>query len=221
MITFTVLESLKKYIAKRPLRLAIVLISLTVAVFLMTFKKAIKVHENYLVKKQVNQTVLLENEFFNRVFPPFLGNAFNGFKEALGFKESKGNYFAVNRFGYLGKYQFGAATLKHIGVHDTKFFLENPEVQEKAFIVSLQRNKWILRKEIERFESKLIYGIRITESGILAAAHLAGVENVKKYLKSFGNQRFKDANGASIRYYMKKFSGYDLSHITPDKEAKI
>ena len=41
------------------------------------------------------------------VVPPFLGSSYIGFKEALAFKESQGNYFITNTLGYLGKYQFG------------------------------------------------------------------------------------------------------------------
>jgi hypothetical protein len=39
---------------------------------------------------------------------PFTGNLFVGFKQALGFKESK--YQKINSLGYLGKYQFGTET---------------------------------------------------------------------------------------------------------------
>ena len=35
----------------------------------------------------------------------------NKFLEDIGFRESSGNYQAVNQFGYLGKYQFGRKTL--------------------------------------------------------------------------------------------------------------
>ena len=38
---------------------------------------------------------------------PDLGNSYISFKEALAFKESRGDYFTVNTLGYLGKYQFG------------------------------------------------------------------------------------------------------------------
>ena len=47
---------------------------------------------------------------------PSLGKTFVGFKEALAFKESRGNYFTVNTLGDLGKYQFGKNTLKLIGI---------------------------------------------------------------------------------------------------------
>ncbi|WP_353778524.1 peptidoglycan-binding protein LysM [Winogradskyella sp. 3972H.M.0a.05] len=153
-------------------------------------------------------------------FSPYLGKTYVGFKEALGFKESRGNYFTVNTYGYLGKYQFGAETLKLIGIYNPSVFLNSPELQEKAFLANAERNKWILRKDIKRFVGKRIGGVEVTESGILAAAHLAGPGSVKKFLRSYGQNNFSDAFGTSIRSYMKRFSGYDTSFIKPDKKAK-
>ena len=154
-------------------------------------------------------------------YVPYLGKSYNGFKEALAFKESRGNYFTVNTLGYLGKYQFGSETLKLIGIYNPSKFLNSPELQEKAFLANAERNKWILRKDIARFDGKKIGGVKITESGILAAAHLAGPGSVKKYLRSFGIQNVSDAYGSSVQHYMKKFSGYDTSFIEADKRAKV
>ncbi|WP_338730895.1 peptidoglycan-binding protein LysM [Mangrovimonas cancribranchiae] len=156
-----------------------------------------------------------------KVYTPELGKSFVAFKEALGFKESRGDYFTINDFGYLGKYQFGKETLKLIGIYNPVLFLNTPELQEKAFIANASRNKWVLRRDIKRFKGKTINGILITESGILAAAHLAGPGNVKKYLRSYGRHGFSDAFGTSIDYYLKKFSGYDTSNISPNKKAKV
>ena len=142
------------------------------------------------------------------------------FKEALAFKESRGNYFSVNTFGYLGKYQFGAETLKMIGIYSPNQFLQNPELQEKAFLANAERNKWILRKDIKRFTGKTVDGILVTESGILAAAHLAGPGSVKKFLRSYGQNNFADAYGTTVKKYMKKFSGYDTSSIKANRRAK-
>lgn len=155
------------------------------------------------------------------VAPPFLGKSFNGFKEALAHSESRGNYFVVNSFGYMGKYQFGASAMKAVGVTSKEAFLNNPQMQERAFEAILQRNKWILRDYIERYSGKTIGGVKVTESGILAAAHLGGALNVKRFLRSYGEQGFKDAFGTSIRYYMEKFAGYDVSHIKPMRQARI
>ena len=150
-----------------------------------------------------------------------LGKSFVGFKEALGFKESRGNYKSVNTLGYMGKYQFGKGTLKLIGIYNTKDFLNDPELQEKAFIANTMRNKWILRRDISRFVGKRIDGVLVTESGILAAAHLAGPGSVKKYLRSYGAIGFTDAYGTTVRNYMKKFSGYDTSFIQPLRKANV
>lgn len=161
---------------------------------------------------------LLSNE---HVVAPYLGSAYNGFKEALAFKESQGDYFRINTFGYLGKYQFGLSTLQLMGVYNASKFLNDPSLQEKAFHANIARNKWILRKDIEWFVGRKIRGIEVTESGILAAAHLAGAGNVKKYLRSHGEIDVADAFGTSISNYLKKFSGYDLSKIYALRNAKV
>ncbi len=151
----------------------------------------------------------------------YLGKSFVGFKEALGFKESQGNYRIVNPYGYLGKYQFAKATLHQIGIKNADNFLNDSKQQELAFSAYTSRNKWILRNDIKRCVGKTIGGVNVTESGILAAAHLAGAGNVQKFLRSNGVNGFQDANGASIRYYLKQFSGYDTSHIIANKKARV
>ncbi|MEM8999923.1 MAG: hypothetical protein AAGB24_06635 [Bacteroidota bacterium] len=151
----------------------------------------------------------------------FLGNRYHGFKEALAFKESRGDYSVVNTLGYMGKYQFGKGTLQLMGVNDPQKFLEDPILQEKVFQLNVARNKWILRRDIKRFVGKRINGTVITESGIIASSHLAGAGNVKKYLRSYGQNDFSDAYGSTIAYYMKKFRGYDISSVMPQKNPKI
>lgn len=153
--------------------------------------------------------------------PPYLGSSVIGFREALAFKESRGNYFVINTLGYLGKYQFGIGTLQLMGVFNATKFLKNPELQEQAFETNLARNKWILRRDIPRFEGKKINGIEVTESGILAAAHLAGPGNVKKYLRSNGAKDVADTYGSTITHYLKKFKGYDTSSIPSIKNPRV
>lgn len=151
---------------------------------------------------------------------PILGKSYLGFKEAVGFKESGGSYSVVNEYGYMGKYQFGKGTLELIGIYNPTEFLNSPELQEAAFYANASRNKWILIRDIARFEGKVINGVEVTESGILAAAHLAGPGSVKKYLRSWGANAFSDAFGTSIRNYMKRFGGYDTSFVHPERRAK-
>ncbi|WP_199176793.1 peptidoglycan-binding protein LysM [Tenacibaculum sp. SG-28] len=171
-------------------------------------------------KKDIPQPINKEYHSNNFNFP-FLQKDFTGFKEALGFKESQGRYTVVSSLGYLGKYQFGRTTLERFHIFNTTAFLNNPELQEKAFLALCKVNKWILRKDIQRSVGKKIHGITITESGILAAAHLSGAGNVKKFLRSGGSFTFNDAFGTSIRDYMKKFGGYDVSVIKPERNAKV
>ncbi|HET8737967.1 MAG TPA: hypothetical protein VFM69_15345 [Pricia sp.] len=153
--------------------------------------------------------------------PPFLGSSYIGFKEALAFKESRGNYFTINTLGYLGKYQFGIGTLQLMGVYNATRFLNDPILQEQVFHTNIARNKWILRRDIKRFVGKYIGGIEITESGILAAAHLAGAGNVKRYLRSWGDFDVADSYGTNIAKYMNTFSGYDVSHIVMKHNPKV
>jgi len=132
------------------------------------------------------------------------------FLEDLGFRESSGNYKAVNQYGYLGKYQFGRKTLNNLGYEDVsnRVFLANPQIQEEAMYDLLIHNKKILRRQIEKYNGKVINGILITESGILAAAHLAGPGNVKRFFRK--GYEFRDGNGTKMTSYMKKFSNYRL-----------
>ncbi|WP_187661450.1 peptidoglycan-binding protein LysM [Polaribacter sp. BM10] len=166
-----------------------------------------------------NNKVTFPKHFNSDIF--YLKKDFVAFKEAVAFKESQGKYATVNTLGYLGKYQFGRTTLQRFRIYNTQEFLNNPELQEKAFVALCKVNKWILRKDIKRSAGKTINGIKITESGILAAAHLSGAGNVKKFLRSNGSIRFSDAYGASIQSYLKKFSGYNVSIIKADKNAKV
>jgi hypothetical protein len=144
---------------------------------------------------------------------PFTGKSYVGFKEALAFKESQGNYASVNTLGYMGKYQFGKNTLAFYGQYNTECFMQDPALQEKIFYHNTARNKWILRRDIKRFVGLEINGIVISESGMLAAAHLAGAGNVKKYLRSWGDQNFSDSYNTSIEDYLRRFSGYDLKEV--------
>lgn len=152
---------------------------------------------------------------------PFTGRYFIGFREALGFKESQGEYHKINSLGYMGKYQFGRETLQSIGISDSAVFLRSPKLQEKAFVTLLAKNKWALQDEIEKYSGRTISGVRITESGILAAAHLGGAGSVKRFLKSNGKRKCKDNYGTSVRTYMRDFGGYETSGIKAEADAKV
>ena len=131
------------------------------------------------------------------------------FLDAIGFRESSNDYTVTNKWGYMGKYQFGRSTLKGLGFKVTKKeFLNNPQLQEEAMMALLLHNKEKLQTYIDLFDGETVNGMYISESGILAAAHLGGQGSVKRYFKN--GKVFKDGNGTKITSYMDKFSVYDI-----------
>lgn len=133
----------------------------------------------------------------------------DAFLNAIGHYESGNDYTRVNRFGYMGRYQFGKSTLKSIGINVSKNnFLNNPDLQEEAMQRLMLANYKTLRFLINKHEGTVVHGILITKSGVLAAAHLGGAGNVKKWFRH--GIVFKDANGTKITTYMRVFRGYEL-----------
>ena len=124
-------------------------------------------------------------------------------------RESSNRYDVVNQYGYMGAYQFGSQTLKNLGYKVTREeFLSDPILQEEAMLKLLKANKHTLRRQIKKYDGKLVNGVLVTESGLLAAAHLGGAGSVKKWFRT-GKVR-RDGNGVKITSYMEKFSGYKL-----------
>ncbi len=203
-----------------------------IALITMAFKgieKTLITNDYYKVSEplaynlpQIEVTLSDINEALNKAdFSIETTNSFIDFKEALAVRESGGDYKSVNSYGYMGKYQFGKGTLKYIGLKNTKDFLNNPALQEKAFVAYLQKNKWILRSEIKKYAGKTIGGILITESGMIAAAHLGGAGSVQDFLRSNGNVSFVDGYGTNIKSYLNAFANYDISQIKAEKNPKI
>ncbi len=133
----------------------------------------------------------------------------NRFLNDIGHRESGNRYNITNTWGYMGKYQFGKSTLKGLGFEVTrKEFLNNPQLQEEAMMALLNHNKEKLQSYIDIYDGKTINGMYVSESGILAAAHLGGQGSVKRYFKK--GKIFSDAYGTKITSYMEQFSGYDI-----------
>lgn len=132
------------------------------------------------------------------------------FLNKIGHYESTNDYSKVNRLGYMGKYQFHKETLKAINIDvPKKKFLSSPTLQEEAMTRLLTENKKTLKRFIRKYEGKVVHGVYVTESGILAAAHLGGAGNVINWFRH--GEDFQDANGTPITKYMKVFSDYKLN----------
>ncbi len=162
------------------------------------------------------------------------GNA-SAFYEMLGKRESGGRYDMVNSLGYLGKYQMGEAALIDAGfyvkdgtakndwkgewtgkdgVTSREGFLASPEAQEKA-IRAYHRRVWgyIRNMGLDGYSGSTVQGIPITDSGMLAGAHLLGVGGLKQFLESKGMEDPADGYGTRISEYIRKFAGYDIGEI--------
>ena len=168
-----------------------------------TLRSTLKIESKNKVANIIPEVVIPKVEL-----KPIKG--YNQFLDAIGFRESSNNYKAINQFGYLGKYQFGRTTLNSLGYKkvSNKEFLSSPQLQEKAMNTLLKHNKKLLRRQIKKYNNKLVNGILITESGILAAAHLAGPSNVKKWFRK--GLEFQDGNGTKMTSYLKQFANYRL-----------
>ena len=204
--------------------LGLTLLVLIVSSGFITFKK--EKLEGFHLSNYEGIKYHVPNEYENEevIIPvkvPNVGKSFSGFAQKMAYKESRGILHLVNPYGYMGKYQFGRSTLRTVGIYDFQEFLRNAEWQDEAFKALIARNKWELRKEIQKYSGRVINGVEITESGLVAAAHLGGAGSVKKYLRSNGRNGFKDGFGTSLSSYIRKFSGYDISHIKADSNAKV
>jgi len=211
---------------KRFMKLSVLpLLAAFIAVGFSPFKSVERNSSSIFISDIVGELAYVPYEFEVIMNPkmdvPFLGKSYLGFSNDLGFSESSGNYKAVNRLGYVGKYQFGWSALKWVGITNKTMFLNNPDLQEEAFATLISLNKWVLKDYIKKYQGQHIAGVQVTESGIIAAAHLGGAGNVIKFLESEGETIFADANNVPITKYMKHFGGYDLSSIIPDNNARV
>tara|TARA_Y100000389_G_scaffold154528_1_gene155049 strand:- start:363 stop:980 length:618 start_codon:yes stop_codon:yes gene_type:complete len=188
----------------------VVLLLATLALFSLMSLTAYRAKINPIIKLPVKDIVIMPIEPLTVDSVELIVSSHQAFLDAIGFRESGNRYDIVNRYGYMGKYQFGRKTLRGLGFKmSKKEFLNSPELQEQAMQSLLRQNKRSLRKYIKKYDGKYVHGVLVTESGLLAAAHLGGAGSVKKWFRT-GKVR-KDGNGVKITSYMKQFGGYDLN----------
>lgn len=163
------------------------------------------------------------------------------FLHALGGQETKGQenpYFCMNKYGYVGRYQMGEQAMVEMGIYSKKgknynndwsgVFKKNkygitslwdyrnsPEKQEMLQIDYKKRDwEFIKKKGLLSYVGENINGVVITESGMLAGAHLVGAGGLSRFLKSDGKDDVKDRTGTPVSKYLEQFAGYDVSDIT-------
>lgn len=122
------------------------------------------------------------------------------FKYELGQSESSNNYQAVNPSGALGRYQFMPATLNSLQTIYSlpawigkEHFLTSPSLQDLYFEKHLDDlMNYIRNNNLDNYYGVPVVGTMkykglqstFNEAGMLAAMHLAGTGNVKKYFQS-------------------------------------
>ena len=159
------------------------------------------------------------------------------FLEALKVRESGGDYQATNG-NYHGAYQLGNIAFKDTGYMDSKGnwtgkddiyslqdYMKSPSVQDKA-VQELMKNNWkyLNIHPVKEEGDKKVYakdligqkinGVTITESGLLAGAHLGGAKSVRQMLSSDGKIMPVDGNNVPIINYMQSMGGKDVSQVT-------
>lgn len=140
--------------------------------------------------------------------------SFEYFMAKMALLESNNNYNAVNRYGYLGKYQFSRATLRglksqgYLDITEQQIvdFKSNVLIQERAMKALITHNlNYLSRKGMFKYIGREIGGVKITVNGLLAASHLVGPYGATQFVKSGGKINKKDGNGTSAKDYMKVF----------------
>lgn len=165
--------------------------------------------------EQLNTVTLLDSIV---VLPPRTDRGdLAAFMRVMAFRESDNTPTVVNWLGYMGKYQFGPRTLWALGgeFRVTKAeFLGMEALQDRAMMQYMRDNRIMIRDLINRFDGKWYQGIYITESGLLAGAHLVGSHGLRAWLEGTGEIRIIDAKGTHVRDYVRAFSKYDLEGLS-------
>jgi hypothetical protein len=128
--------------------------------------------------------------------------------------ESGGKHRIVNQYGMMGKYQFSPTTIRVLGFRvSQQEFLGNPELQDTVMVTYMRANQQYLRKLLDRYDGRVINGVKITRATLLAGAHFAGPHTVRLFITTHDTQNFEDANGTKLTWYMKKFENVPLPEI--------
>lgn len=167
----------------------------------------------------------------------FAAYQYSDYLQALCTRESGCNPSIQNNYGFMGSYQMGESALIDAGyyrrdatptsndwqgswtgkngINSTADFLASPAKQTQA-INDYNAVQWslITHKGLLPFVGQTINGIVLTESGLLAGAHLVGAGGLSKFLHSGGQIVPKDANQVAVTQYISKFSGYDIAPVS-------
>lgn len=145
-----------------------------------------------------------DNKYFNEIVNlPKRTAEEKDFLLKLAYHENRFNPTRSSKSGsYKGLYQFGPRALADIKM-DVGTYMGDSTKQHEAALTYGNKNFAVL-KPFHKYLGKVINGVKITKNGLMAAAHLGGVGNVRKFFTE--GIDFKDANGTPISKYMKMYA---------------
>lgn len=153
---------------------------------------------------------------------------FSSYAQKLGYYESGNNYRVTNKYGYLGYWQLGKLVLqdlgykdyrgiwttkaKNLGIYKDSDFLGNPSVQDRIFVECCKKQwTYIKNYRLTSYVGRICDGVKVTESGLLAACHLIGAYGMKQVLVN--GKDLSDAFGTKPGYYLRNVGGYNINYI--------
>lgn len=117
--------------------------------------------------------------------------------------------------GHFGRGQFGVARLQDAmsaGVIPSTVtpekFMARPDMQEAVerwHVSDVMRQAH--RMGLDRFLGQSVGGVPVTETGMLAVAHLGGVGGLRRFLETGGAYDPADANGTRLSDYLRMHGG--------------
>ena len=160
------------------------------------------------------------------------GGTCSDYLNALARRESSLNPQAQNAYGYVGLFQMGEAALVDAGyyradgtgandwrgtwtglggVTSLQDFKNNPAAQAAA-VAAYQQRVWgyVRSLGLDTYIGSTVGGVPVTQSGLVAAAHLVGTGNLARFLASGGAVVPSDGNGTALSEYLASFGGYSL-----------
>jgi hypothetical protein len=151
-------------------------------------------HGNYLGLYQMGKDALIDAGYFKNV--PSTEGSFN--------------YDASWQGVWTGK----------LGIFSKEDFLDNPDVQKIAIREYHQKVTGYIRS-IKQYQGQEIAGVKLTEGGMIATAHLVGHGGLKEFVRSNGQKDPEDGNRIPCSDYLRFFDDQRYDNIEMNVEGRL
>ena len=146
------------------------------------------------------------------------------YRRALALRESGDKLDAFNEDeNAMGLYQAIPLTLKDFKKQNDLSFSNDAFLNSKPLQESFQdwfegkTLKYIKQYDLDKFVGKVVGGVPVTKSAMLAMAHLGGDFGMRQFLETNGTYNPGDANKTRLRDYGIQMSGLDIGEGPQDK----